>query len=130
MNIIKLFITFLSIGFLKANCQETTAISTQIFSDEFKKLVTLNSSIPNLIDLSGKEAINITTNASARQIMEITHPYLTSTITNAKSLCLSLLNIALLKKAEKGIEKLKDDRAIFIFSFVLQKLQRAERSIS
>jgi hypothetical protein len=105
MNIIKLFITFLSIGFLKANCQEITAISTQAFSDELKKLVTLNSSIPNLIDLSSKEAINITTNASARQIMEITHPYLTSTITNAKTLCLDLLNVALFKKAEKEIEK-------------------------
>lgn len=105
MNIVKVLITFLSIGFLKANCQEITAISTQTFSDELKKLVTLNSSIPNLIDLSGKEAINITTNASAGQIIEITHPYLTSTITNAKSLCLSLLNEALFKKAEKEIEK-------------------------
>jgi hypothetical protein len=35
MNIIQLFNTFLSIGFLKANCQETTTISTQTFSDEF-----------------------------------------------------------------------------------------------
>ena len=92
-------------GYLNINSQETDTNSTQRFSEDLKKLVALNSSLPNVVDLRHKEAVNIMTNATARQIVKITAPYINSTILNAKNLCLSLLNDALFKKAKIQLQK-------------------------
>lgn len=104
----KLLIAFLLTGFLTVNCQETQetqTTATKVFSDDMKKLVALNSSLSDVVNLAHKEAVNIMTNATARQMIEITGPYLNATILNAKSLCLALLHTALFKKATTQMEK-------------------------
>jgi len=124
-------------GFLTANCQESKTIATEVFSDDMKKLVALNSSLPDVVNLAHKEAVNIMTNATARQMIEITGPYLNSAILNAKTLCLDLLNEALFKKAVTQIEKqeivevlcknwLNDDRDIQLVDNSLLRLSEKD----
>ena len=95
----RLLITFLLAGFVTANGQEKKTISTKVFYADMKKLVALNSSLPDVVNLAHTEAVRIMTKATPRQIIEITGPYLNSTILNAKTICLDLLNTALFKKA-------------------------------
>lgn len=99
------FVLLIVSGFLTANCQKKNDIKTKEFADDFKKLIQLNSFMENLINLSGKEYINISANATASQIIEITKPYLQASIINARSVCLAVLNIALLEKAESEKRK-------------------------
>jgi hypothetical protein len=133
----KLLIAFLITGFLTAKCQQTETETTKVFSDDMKKLVALNSSLPDVVDLRHKEAVNIMTNATARQMIEITEPYLQSTILNAKTICLDLLNTALFKKPVTQMEKqeivellcknwLNDDRDIQLVDNSLLRLSEKD----
>ena len=101
----KLVIAFFLTGILSATAQQGDTISTHGFAADLAKLVKLNNSTPNLINLSGSEAINLYANATVEQIIEITKPYLTSFELNAKNVCLSLLGDALFKKAKTERQK-------------------------
>jgi hypothetical protein len=100
-----LIIILLAAVFFKTSSQENTHIPTKVFFKDFKKLVELNSHIESLVVLSGKEAVNILDNATASQIIEISTPYINSGIINTKSLCWSMLNEALFKKAKSETQK-------------------------
>ena len=101
----KFFNILLLVGYLDASPQRANTDSTDFFADNFKKLVALNSSTPDLINLSYKEAVIITSRATAKQIVDITAFYINSTVTNAKSVCLSFLSEALFKKAGNQTQK-------------------------
>jgi len=92
-------------AFLKVNSQVNSLIQKNIFSDDFKKLVELNSHLENVVNLSHKEAVNILDKATAPEVIEIVTPYINSGILNTKSLCWSMLADALFKKAKSEIEK-------------------------
>ena len=92
-------------AFLKVNSQVNSLIQKNIFSEDFKKLVELNSHLENVVDLSHKEAVNILDNATAPEVIEIVTPYINSGILNTKSLCWSMLADALFKKAKSETEK-------------------------
>lgn len=84
---------FLLLLIVPAVCfgQQTDKSLKNDFNEEMKKLVELNSHTENLINLSGKEAINIYENANVNQVIQITAPYINSKTTNSRKLSLFLL---------------------------------------
>jgi len=102
---LKFLIFFFTVCDINIYSQESKSDSTEFFKENLKKLIAINSATPNLINLSGKEAIILSTGATANQIIEITAPYITSTVTNAKTVCFDLLSEALFKKTKGQIQR-------------------------
>ena len=91
-------IIFALLSFLNAPAQLDNDTLIQRFANDMKKLVELNSHTPYGINFSLKEAVDIQTNATTEQIIEITTPYLNSNVLNAKNISFRLLADVLLKK--------------------------------
>ncbi len=70
---------------------------TASFADDLAKLIDINKARNGLIDFSGKEAVSLE-DADANQIVEITSPYLHSTVVNGREICIHLLGETLFKK--------------------------------
>src|SRR5258705_8330899 len=91
--------------FIASNGQDNTTVSTKDLAGDLKKLIALNSSRESGADLSGEEAVNLETNATAPQIIAITAPWLTSEVLTIKNICFRLLSTALFKKAKSKQQK-------------------------
>lgn len=97
---ILIVIVLAAFDFINGYGQVKIAVRTEVLATDLKKLIELNSHTPNLINLSGKESINISDNASVMQVIEITDPYMNDETLNAKSVCIHFLSEVLIKKAE------------------------------
>jgi len=99
-----------SISFVASGQQRDTLVKNKItiseLSSDMQSLVELNASIQNGLDLSKTEAINLQC-ATVSQLIEVTSPYLTSPIPNARYLCQSLLIHALFYQVKDELEKQK-----------------------
>jgi hypothetical protein len=101
----KLLTIFLIVYCFAVKGQQIDTNSIQTFASDIKKLISINSSIPDLIDLSGKEAENLFKNATIKQIIQITKPYLNSNILNSKMVCFALYAEVFTKKAKMKSQK-------------------------
>ena len=73
---------------------------------DMQRLVELNTSIKNGLDLSRNEAINLN-QATVSQLIQVTTPYLNSPIPNSRYLCQNLLMHALFYQVKNESEKQK-----------------------
>lgn len=101
-----LFLVLFSFSIVCLGQQNNDSLKTDL-KEEMKKLVELNSFTESLIDLSGKEAVNISENTTVKQMIELTAPYINSKILNSKKLSLFLLFHAFSNKAKKLSERRK-----------------------
>ncbi len=79
-------------------------ISIEELGNDMKRLVELNAPIKNGTDFSTVESIHLN-HATVDQIIEVTDPYLNSTIPNSKHLCEFLLMHAVLYQASNELER-------------------------
>jgi hypothetical protein len=108
------FIVFLgSISILTSGQQSNTVTKNQIsiteLTNDMKRLVELNIPIKNGLDLSGNEALNLN-HATVSQLIQVTTPYLNSSIPNSRYLCQTLLMHALFYQVKNEARKTKSGR--------------------
>lgn len=101
-----LFLIFFSFSTVCFEKQNDDSLKTD-FKKKMKKMVEMNSFTENLIDFSGKEAVNISENVTVTQMIEVTAHYLNSKILNSKKLSLFLLFHAFSNKAQTLEERQK-----------------------
>jgi len=102
----KLPVLLLLLGhFFIVPAQVKITIPINVLEKDISKLVELNDHTPGLVDMSGREAVRLMDSATALQIIKITAPYMSSSVTNAKTVCENLLARALLMKTESQLQK-------------------------
>jgi hypothetical protein len=91
-------------------CQQSETLKKQSsiteLASDMQRLVELNRPIKNGLDLSGVEAVNLN-HATVSQLIQVTTPFINSSIPNSKYLCEALLMHALFYQSKNEREKQK-----------------------